>query len=113
MLEELDILHRAEDFKRFFDRIEHHRQRCGGEAAAPIEGYNGFARPLDSLVRVRGYQIYNINNLKFTRFKEIFSVAAKSDRINARKGLELSQLRDYLPMAKDVLQEVVPTPSGG
>jgi|GEM_PF-3384751 len=78
MLGELDILYRAEDFKRFFDRIEHHRQRYGDAAAAPIEGYNGFARSLDSLVKVRGYQFYNINSLKFTHFKEIFSIAAKS-----------------------------------
>lgn len=75
-----------------------------------MEGYNGFARPLDSLIRVRGYQLYNINNLKLARFKEIFPAAAKSDRIDARKGLELFQLRDHLAVAKDVLQEVMPTP---
>ena len=40
------------------------------------------------------------------RFKEIFPGAAKSDRIDARKGLELFQLRDRLPLAKEVLQEV-------
>jgi hypothetical protein len=53
-----------------------------------MEGYNGWARPLDSLIRARGYRLYNINNLKLTRFKEIFPGAAKSDRIDARKGLE-------------------------
>jgi hypothetical protein len=49
---------------------------------------------------------YNINNLKLARFKEIFPGAAKSDRIDARKGLELFQLSDHLPLAKEVLQEV-------
>jgi hypothetical protein len=37
-----------------------------------MEGYNGYARPLDGLVRQRGYRLYNINNLKLARFKEIF-----------------------------------------
>lgn len=73
-------------------------------------GYNGYARPLDSLVKVRGYQLYNINNLKLARFKEIFPAAAKNDRIDACKGLELFQLRDHLPLAKDVLQEIMPAP---
>jgi hypothetical protein len=41
---------------------------------------------------------YNINNLKLARFKEIFPGAAKSDRIDARKGLELFQLSDHLPL---------------
>ena len=75
-----------------------------------MEGYNGYARPLDSMVRQRGYRLYNINNLKLARFKEIFPGAAKSDRIDARKGLELFQLSDHLPLAKEVLQEVRGTP---
>ena len=76
-----------------------------------MEGYNGYARPLDGLVRARGYRLYNINNLKLARFKEIFPGAAKSDPIDARKGLELFQLRDHLPLAKEVLQEVGAVPA--
>ncbi len=75
-----------------------------------MEGYNGYARPLDGMVRARGYRLYNINNLKLARFKEIFPGAAKTDPIDARKGLELFQLRDHLPLAKEVLQEVAATP---
>ena len=75
-----------------------------------MEGFNGCARPLDAMVRRRGYRLYNINNLKLARFKEIFPGAAKSDRIDARKGLELFQLSDHLPLAKEVLQEVKGTP---
>ena len=61
------------------------------------------------MVRQRGYRLYNLNNLKFARFKEIFPGAAKSDRIDARKGLQLFQLSDHLPLAKEVLQEVTGT----
>ena len=43
---------------------------------------------------------------KFARFKEIFPGAAKTDALDARKGLELFQLRDPLPKALQVLQEV-------
>src|SRR5437870_8707999 len=65
-----------------------------------MEGFNGWGRPLDSMVRGRGYRLYNINNLKLARFKEIFPGAAKSDRIDARKGLELFQLSDHLPLGQ-------------
>jgi hypothetical protein len=61
-----------------------------------MEGYNGHVRPLDSLVKVR---LFNVNNLKLARFKEIFPAAAKSDRIDSAKTLELFQLRDHRPMA--------------
>jgi transposase len=110
LLEEFDIAHRVEGFEDFFSRIEKHQKQRDCPVAVAMEGYNGWARPLDSLVRQRGYRLYNINNLKLARFKEIFPGAAKSDRIDARKGLELFQLRDHLPLAKEVLQEVAGTP---
>jgi hypothetical protein len=47
-----------------------------------------------SLVRARGWQLFNVNNLKLARFKEIIPAAAKSDRIDSAKTLELVQLRD-------------------
>lgn len=99
VLEEFEIEHRIEGFEDLFSRIEKHR------------GSSGWARPLDSMVRQRGYRLYNINNFKLARFKEIFPGAAKNDRIDARKGLELFQLSDHLPLAKEVLQEVSGTPA--
>ena len=106
VLEEFEIDHRPEGFQEFFSRIEAQRKKRNCAVSVAMEGYNGHARPLDSLVRQRGYRLYNLNNLKFARFKEIFPGAAKSDRIDARKGLELFQLSDHLPLAKEVLQEV-------
>jgi transposase len=110
VLEEFEISHRVEGFQEFFSRIEKHQKQRGCPVAVAMEGYNGWARPLDSLVRQRGYRLYNINNLKLARFKEIFPGAAKKDRIDARKGLELFELSDHLPLAKEVLQEVGGTP---
>jgi hypothetical protein len=107
VLEEFEIAHRPEGFQEFFTRIEKHRKERDCGVAVAMEGYNGYARPLDSLVRSWGYRLYNINNLKLARFKEIFPGAAKKDRIDARKGLELFQLSDHLPLAKEVLQEVI------
>ncbi len=110
LLEEFEIPHTAAGFGNFFSRIEAHAKRHPYPIAVAMEGYNGHVRPLDSLVRARGWQLFNVNNLKLARFKEIFPAAAKSDRIDSAKTLELFQLRDHLPMAGDVLQEVMATP---
>ena len=110
ILEEFSIKHEPEGFRQFFSRIEKHEQKYRVRVSVAMEGYNGYARPLDTLVRARDYRLFNINNLKLARFKEIFPAAAKTDEIDARKALELFQLRDYLPIAKDVLQEVRATP---
>ncbi len=67
----------------------------GYPIAVAMEGYNCHVRPLDSLVKARGWRLFNVNNLKLARFKEIFPAAAKSDRIDSAKTLELFQLRDH------------------
>jgi len=110
VLEEFEIAHRAEGFAEFFSRIEAQRKRHGLGVSVAMEGYNGYARPLDALVQQHAYRLFNVNNLKLARFKEIFPAAAKNDRIDARKGLELFQLQAHLPLAKRVLQEVVAAP---
>ena len=75
-----------------------------------MEGHNGWARPLDTQELLRGYRLYNVNNLKLARFKEIFPAPAKSDFIDTHKMLELFQLQKHLPLAKRVLQEIAPVP---
>ncbi len=110
VLEQFEIPHTAAGFGDFFSRNEGHAKHHPYPIAVAMEGYNGHARPLDSLVRARGWRLFNVNNLKLARFKEIFPAAAKSDRIDSAKTLELFQLRDHLAMADGVLQEVMATP---
>ena len=110
ILEEFDISHSEAGFQEFFRRVEERRAELGFPVAVAMEGYNGYARPLDRLVQEKGYRLFNVNNLKLARFKEVFPGAAKTDPIDARKILELFHLREQLPMAKDVLQEVLPAP---
>lgn len=110
LLEEFEISHTQTGFSHFFKKLEEHQERHPSSVSIAMEGYNGYARPLDRLIRARNYRLYNINNLKLARFKEVFPGAAKTDAIDARKGLELFQLRRHLPQAKESLQEIYPTP---
>ena len=110
LLEEFEITHTAAGFQDFFKRVEASAERFKAPIAVAMEGYNGHVRPLDSLVRAKGWPLFNVNKLKLARIKEIFPAAAKNDRNETRKTLELFQLRDHLPMAGDVLQETAPIP---
>ena len=110
ILDEFEIDHRPEGFKQFFHRIEQQERHYRYPVVVAMEGYNGWARPLDTLTRLRNYRLFNINNLKLARFKEIFPAPAKSDKLDARRGLELFQMMDTLPMAANVLQEIAASP---
>jgi len=110
ILDEFSISHTPAGFQSFFSRIEQQERFYSLPVDVAMEGYNGWARPLDAQVQRHGYQLYNVNNLKLARFKEIFPAPAKSDSIDARKILELFQLQNHLPLAKGVLQSVLPVP---
>ena len=110
LLEEFDIRHDAAGLREFFSRVEGHERRWGLPVAVAMEGYNGYARPLDERVLLHGYRLFNVNNMKLARFKEIFPGPAKSDPIDARKMLEMFSLKDKLPLAREALQEVAPVP---
>ena len=110
ILEEFSISHTQDGFREFFERIEHYRRKHGLPVAVAMEGYNGHARPLDKMIMEKGYKLYNVNNLKLARFREIFPGPAKTDCLDVRRILDLFHLKDHLPLAKDVLQEVPEVP---
>jgi len=110
ILEEFTIDHSQEGFQKFFSSMERHQKELCLPVEVAMEGYNGCARPLDQLIKKKGYRLYNVNNLKLARFREIFPGPAKTDSLDVHKILELFHLKDYLPLAKDVLQEVPEIP---
>ena len=111
VLEEFEIGHTQEGFRDFFHRVGAHERRLNQPVVVAMEGYNGWARPLDTRIRRHGWRLFNVNNLKLARYKEIFPGPAKSEPLDTAKMLELFHLRESLPMAKAVLQEIKPTPA--
>ena len=103
LLKEFEIKHNYQGFKKLLDMLQEYKS---SECLIAMEGYNGWARPLDEILLKKGYKLYNVNNLKLNRFKEIFPASAKTDKIDARKIIELFILKKHLTIAKDVLQEI-------
>jgi len=106
IINEFEITHTQKGFNHFFKIIEDEASQRDATITIAMEGYNGWARPLDSLILQKGYKLYNVNNVKLARFKEIFPAAAKTDEIDARKIVELFSLQKHLPIAKKVLLEI-------
>ncbi len=57
LLEDFEIPHTAEGFRDFFARIEGHAKCHPYPVSVAMEGYNGHVRPLDSLVKARGWRV--------------------------------------------------------
>jgi len=110
ILEEFDITHTPTDIDLLFNKIETHEKHHQLPVVVAMESYNGHARPIDKYVLNKGYRLININNHKLAQFKKVFPGASKSDVIDTRKMFELFTLQDHLPLAKNALQQVIPTP---
>ena len=110
ILNEFDIAHTTEGIKKFFSCVEQEKNEYGLPIVVAMESFNGHARPLDKYVLEHGYRLFSVNNHKLARFKEIFPGPAKTDEIDTLKIFELMTLKDTLPLAKDVLQEVREVP---
>jgi len=110
LIDQFDLEHKPASFSSFFTRIEKQAAQLGLPVSVAMEGYGGWARPLDEMVLGKGWKLLNVNNLKLARFKEIFPAPAKTDAIDARKIVELMRLRPLLPQAKEILNEVIPAP---
>ena len=107
-IEEFDLAHTPAGLSEFFKRVRHHESLSGAQVCVAMVGFGGYARPIDTQVLAQGWRLYAINNLKFARFKEIFPAPAKTDAIDARRMLQLMQMRGQVPMAEALLQEVAP-----
>lgn len=110
LIDEFDVDHHQSGFHQFFQRINTLETQHQLPVTVAMEGYNGWARPLDGQIRSHGWALYNVNNLKLARYKEIFPAPAKTDAIDARRILELFHLSAHLPLAREALQAVVTTP---
>jgi transposase len=110
ILEEFDISHTPQDIQLFFNKINYHKEQYQLPVVVAMESYNGHARPIDQYVLNNGYKLFNINNHKLAQFKKVFPSASKSDVIDTRKMFELFTMQDYLPLAKNALQQVFPIP---
>jgi len=111
LIDEFDVDHHSAGFNRFFHRIAALEARHPLPVTVAMEGYNGWARPLDGLIRQKGWALYNVNNLKLARYKEIFPAPAKTDAIDARRILELFQLSAHIPVGRNALQAVATPPA--
>lgn len=86
--------HTSSGFDRFFEKVERHR-RGNEEVVVLMEGAGGWLRPLDGLIQRRGYELLTINHCKAARFREAFAGPAKTDDLDAGRGLQLLELRRH------------------
>ena len=66
-----------------------------------MEGKNGYGTPFDRLLIENGFRLYNVDNLKLRRFKDVFGAEWRNDRRDAKMIAKMLQLREHVDKGKE------------
>lgn len=66
-----------------------------------MEGKNGYGTPFDRLLIENGFILYNVDNLKLKRFKDVFGAEWRNDRRDAKMLAKMLKLREHVDKGKE------------
>lgn len=110
-LDGFPISHTPEGIDFFFKRLEEIKSTHQLPIHVAMEGYNGYARPIDSYVLEHGYRLFNLNNVQLANYKKLVRKRAKSDPVDSWKMVDLFRfheinMRESKTNQTNVIQEV-------
>lgn len=94
----------AHKFSGFHEAIEEFREIEAKEKMTiefAMEGKNGYGAPFDRLLIGNGFRLYNVDNLKLKRFKDVFGAEWRNDRRDAKMLAKMLQLREHVDKGKE------------
>jgi transposase len=82
--DEFTISHDHHSFAKAIKRIKVIAQQFNAPVVVAMEGYNGYAAPFDRHLVSTGFTVMAVNNLRFSRYREMFGQPYKNDPYDAR-----------------------------
>ena len=105
----------VQKFSGFHEAIEKFREIEAKEKLIiefAMEGKNGYGSPFDRLLIENGFRLYNVDNLKLRRFKDVFGAEWRNDQRDAKMIAKMLQLREQVDKGKEkAFIEVTKMPS--
>jgi len=95
------VAHRFSEFHQAIKEFREIEAREKGVITFAIEGKNGYGSPLDRVLIENGFTLYNVDNLKLKRFREVFGAEWRNDRRDARMLAKMLKLRNYVDAEKE------------
>jgi len=90
------VSHKFSEFHRAVKEFREIEEREEGPISFAIEGKNGYGAPFDRILIDNGFTLYNVDNLKLKRFRDVFGVEWRNDQRDAKMLAKMLRLRDYL-----------------
>ena len=76
-----------------------------------LEGKNGYSNPLDRLLLLAGFTLYNVDNYKLKRFREAFPGEWRDDNRDALMLSKMLHLKEHINSKQEKVFAQITTPS--
>ena len=90
------VAHKFREFREAIEEFKEIEKQHQGEITFAIEGKNGYGAPFDRMLIESGFKLYNVDNLKLRRFRDVFGAEWRNDRRDAKMLAKMLKLRDYM-----------------
>ncbi|MBF0542747.1 MAG: IS110 family transposase [Nitrospirae bacterium] len=90
------VRHTFEEFYAAIKKFKEIEEFSEGRISFAIEGKHGYGAPFDRILLEHGFRLYNIDNLKLKRFRDIFGADWKNDQRDSKMLAKLLKLKDSL-----------------
>lgn len=90
------VAHRFSGFREVIGEFKGIEKQQQGEITFAIEGKNGYGAPFDRILMENGFKLYNVDNLKLRRFRDVFGAEWRNDRRDAKMLAKMLKLKDHV-----------------
>jgi len=90
------VAHRFSEFRKAIGEFKGIEEQHQGEIIFAIEGKNGYGAPFDRILMENGFKLYNVDNLKLRRFRDVFGAEWRNDKRDAKMLAKMLKLKDHV-----------------
>ena len=95
------VAHRFSEFREAIGEFKGIEKQQQGEISFAIEGKNGYGAPFDRMLLENGFKLYNVDNLKLRRFRDVFGAEWRNDRRDAKMLAKMLKLKEHMDAEED------------
>ncbi len=101
ILYDREVMHKFSEFRRAIEEFREIEAKEKVTITFAMEGKNGYGAPFDRILIENGFTLYNVDNLKLKRFKDVFGAEWRNDRRDAMMLAKMLKIRDYVDNGKE------------
>jgi len=102
------LVHNLGEMKQTMKELKYLEKKEKAQLSFALEGKNGYSNPLDRLLLLQGFTLYNVDNYKLKRFREAFTGEWRDDNRDALMLSKMLNLKEHINAKNSILKIMLP-----